>query len=122
MITLVTAIYENGVLRPLTPLELPEHTQVQLSVLPLPTPDDAQEHRRRVQEVLVAAGLRRPTTYMSTTDAEESTSDGERQTPPRLPGTPVSDIVIAQRRGELARRFSADRPLSELITEEREGR
>ena len=67
MITLVTAIYENGVLRPLTPLELPEHTQVQLSVLPLPTPDDAQEHRRRVHEALVAAGLIRPTSASPST-------------------------------------------------------
>lgn len=101
MITLVTAIYENGVLRPLTPLELPEHTQVQISVRPLPTPDDAQEHRRRVQEVLIAAGLRRPTMDVSTTGAEEPTPDVERQIPPSLPGTSVSDIVIAQRRGEL---------------------
>lgn len=100
MITLVTAIYENGVLRPLTPLELPEHTQVQLSVLPLPTPDDAQEHRRRVQEVLVAAGLRQPISTSLRTP--RSLSDEER--------------------AELARRFSADRPLSELIIEEREGR
>ena len=114
MITLVNAVYENGVLRPLTPLELPEHTQVQISVQPLPTPDDAQEHRRRVQEALVAAGLRRPTAdvsqallntgqvrHLSATDTEEPTPGDERQTPPSLPGTPVSEIVIAQRRGEL---------------------
>jgi len=100
MITLVNAIYENGVLRPLTPLDLPEHTQVQISVQPLPTPDEAQEHRRQVHEALVAAGLIRPT----------SASPSTRQ--------PLSP----EERAELARRFSGDRPLSDLIIEEREGR
>ncbi|MDM8564551.1 antitoxin family protein [Candidatus Halobeggiatoa sp. HSG11] len=28
----VTAIYENGVLRPLTPLNLPEHIQVRITI------------------------------------------------------------------------------------------
>ena len=27
--TMITAVYENGLLRPLTPLALPEHTRVQ---------------------------------------------------------------------------------------------
>ena len=33
----ITAIYENGVLRPLTPLALPEHTEVEISIRPLPS-------------------------------------------------------------------------------------
>jgi predicted DNA-binding antitoxin AbrB/MazE fold protein len=51
----ITAIYENGVLRPLDPLDLPERTEVQVSIKPLAVSADA--HRRRVREVLVAAGL-----------------------------------------------------------------
>jgi predicted DNA-binding antitoxin AbrB/MazE fold protein len=31
----VTAIYENGVLRPLAPLNLPEHIQVRITIQPL---------------------------------------------------------------------------------------
>ncbi len=31
----ITAIYENGILRPLTPLNLPEHIQVHISIQPL---------------------------------------------------------------------------------------
>ncbi|MDM8563644.1 antitoxin family protein [Candidatus Marithioploca araucensis] len=31
----VTAIYENGILRPLTPLNLPEQVQVQITIQPL---------------------------------------------------------------------------------------
>jgi predicted DNA-binding antitoxin AbrB/MazE fold protein len=35
MSTAIEAIYENGLLRPLTPLALPEHTRVHLSVEPV---------------------------------------------------------------------------------------
>jgi predicted DNA-binding antitoxin AbrB/MazE fold protein len=34
----VTAIYENGILRPLAPLNLPEHVQVQITIQPLDNP------------------------------------------------------------------------------------
>ncbi|HEY4690128.1 MAG TPA: antitoxin family protein [Anaerolineae bacterium] len=96
----VTAIYENGVLRPLTPLALPEHTRVQIQVQPVPAPSDAAVYRRRVREALVAAGLSVPD-------------------PQPLPATPS---LSPERRAELARRFSTGRPLSEWIIAEREGR
>jgi len=34
----VTAIYENGVLRPLAPLNLPEHVQVRITIQPYDKP------------------------------------------------------------------------------------
>lgn len=34
----VTAIYENGILRPLVPLNLPEHLQVRITIQPLEQP------------------------------------------------------------------------------------
>jgi predicted DNA-binding antitoxin AbrB/MazE fold protein len=95
----ITAIYENGVLRPLTPLELPEHAQVQIYVQPAP-PADRQEHRRQVHAALVAAGLSQPNA-----DAVQ----------------PANALSTAERE-QLARRFATERPLSDLIIEEREGR
>ena len=53
----ITAIYENGVLRPLTPLALPEHTAVEISLRPLPATATAQAHCHLIHEVLIAAGL-----------------------------------------------------------------
>ena len=53
----VMAVYENGILRPLSPLELPEHARVQIYVQQVSAPSDAAEHRRRVREALVKAGL-----------------------------------------------------------------
>ena len=95
----IIAIYENGVLRPLTPLALPEHARVQVHVEQVLAPTDVAQNRRRVHEALVAAGLSLPT--------------------PDIP--PVSSPLSAERREELARLFAAGRPLSELIIEEREG-
>lgn len=96
----VIAIYENGVLRPLTPLALPEHARVQVHVEQVLASTDVAENRRRVREALVAAGL-----SLLTPDSP-----------------PVSSSLSAERREELARLFAAGGPLSELIIEEREDR
>lgn len=96
----IMAIYENGVLRPLTPLALPEHARVQIHVRQVMAPTDAADHRRQVREALVTAGLSLPS----------------------LPPPPASSPISAERREELARLFAAGGPLSELIIEEREGR
>ena len=96
----IIAIYENGVLRPLTPLALPEHTEVEIALKPLPSPATAETHRRRVRKALSAAGLVLP----------------EPDTPPLV--QPLS----AAERHELACRIPAGRPLSEIIIEAREGR
>jgi predicted DNA-binding antitoxin AbrB/MazE fold protein len=50
----ITAIYEHGVLRPLTPLELPEHARVAITIR---TPEGAAEQRRKVAQALRAAGF-----------------------------------------------------------------
>lgn len=97
---MVMAIYENGVLRPLTPLALPEHARVQIHVQQMLAPTDVAGHRRRVHEALVAAGLSLPSP----------------------PPSPAYSSISTERREELARLFAVGRPLSELIIEEREGR
>jgi len=99
----VTAIYENCVLRPLTPLDLPEHSEVRIELQQVSapaaatTPDDTLACR--VRRALVAAGL--------------SQSAGAASETITLP---------EHRRNELAHRFSAARPLSDLIREDRESR
>ena len=99
----ITAIYENGVLRPLTPLALPEQAEVQISIEPVPSnAETAEVQRRRVDDALIAAGLMRP-----------------RPTP-----NPALRPLSEQERAELADRLGAlgGKPLSEIIIEEREGR
>lgn len=93
----ITAIYEKGILRPLTPLNLPEETQVQIYVQSISAPAEALAHRGRVHEGLIQAGL-------------------SLSFPP-VSSTPSS--ISAERRAELARIFSVGQPLSELTADNR---
>lgn len=99
----ITAVYENGVLRPLTPLELPENTPVELAIRAMPSEavEDDESHRGRVREALIAAGL-----------ALHS----------RVEPTAVQGLLSEVEREALARRLPAGPPLSQIILEEREER
>ncbi len=95
----IIAVFENGVLRPLTALDLPEHTEVQVSITIPPAAATAEIERQRIRTALIEAGLALPIQTLSQT---LPLSEGERSA--------------------LARRITAGRPLSDLIIEEREGR
>lgn len=56
MSDIITALYENGILRPLNPLSVQEGSTVRLQIL---TEDPAQEAEQVIQS-LVAAGLVSP--------------------------------------------------------------
>jgi predicted DNA-binding antitoxin AbrB/MazE fold protein len=96
----IRAIYENGVLRPLTALELPDHTEVRIRVETTPERPEAEAHRRAVDDALIAAGLLTPRSADQA--ASRPLTDGERDA--------------------LSRRIPGGRPLSEIILEERDGR
>lgn len=97
----ITAIYENGVLRPLTPLDLPEHSAVEIDVQQVATaPSTKDSHAACARQALIAA--------------EVSLPKNERQ--------PYASTLSAERREELARLFASTRSLGELINEDREGR
>jgi predicted DNA-binding antitoxin AbrB/MazE fold protein len=96
--TIVTAVYERGVLRLLQPLPLPEHTCVRIQVLEAGEGGDMNEIRR-AEAVLIAAGLIKPLAP-----------------PPDLPQ------VSEKRLAEVADRYAVGGPLSEVIIAERDGR
>ena len=99
MATTISAIYENGILRLLAPLPLPEHTPVEVTV-ELPLVATHEDPHARIRAALVAAGLSRP-------PVEPWTGP-----PPLSP----------EERAALAQQVAAGQPLSEIINEEREGR
>jgi predicted DNA-binding antitoxin AbrB/MazE fold protein len=108
----IRAIYENGVLRPLTPLALPDRTEIQITVESASDRPDVETHRRQVDAALLAAGLMLPRAGSDPTRSSPSV-DQARQLP-----RPLTDAE----RDALARRIPAGRPLSEIILEERDGR
>ncbi len=58
MIETIAAIYEEGVLRPLSPVSLPEHARVQIQIIAqIP---GAQEKRQQVRQALLDAGVIQP--------------------------------------------------------------
>jgi predicted DNA-binding antitoxin AbrB/MazE fold protein len=94
MTKIVTAIYENGVLRPLKPLPLQERQTVYLQILSNAVPNETQQ----LLQGLVEAGL---------------------LTPPQKQAN-VAPVPDEERR-RLAERLgkAAVKPLSEMIFEER---
>ena len=93
----VPAVYENGVLRPLRPLNLPECANVQIQIQHVGDIKNAENHRCLVENALVAAGL-------------------SRETPE---STITNDELSGERREELAYRFAEAGPVSALIVAER---
>jgi len=93
----ITAIYENGILRPLSPLDLPEQSQVELDVRQVVAPSKSAKHRQ-FHEALVSAGL---------VAAVSKTISAENQ-------------ISSERRKELAEIFSSEKPLAELINADRD--
>jgi len=93
----VTAIYERGILRLLTPLYLPEHTCIQIQIVsPSPVSED---ERHRVRQALLDAGVIRPR-------------------PPAEPIQPIPETQLVA----AAKVLAAAGPLSELVIAERNER
>ena len=93
----IAAIYEQGVLRPLIPLALPERTRVRIQIVA--QSPAAQEERQRVRQALLDANVILPR-------------------PPAETVRPVSEAQME----EAANALSAAGPLSEIIIAAREGR
>jgi len=97
MSTTFTAIYEQGILRPLLPLSLPEHARVEVRIVPQSartkkTPVD----RQYVYEVLMDAGLvkaQTPADHM----APISEADLAAAADALAAAGPISEMIIAER-------------------------
>lgn len=93
---LIPATYEDGVLKPITPLDLDDKTQVLVQVLP-----QSVTERKQIRAAFRAAGL---------------------SSPPVAPESVEAKKLSPERRAELARRAAVGRPLSEIVIENRKDR
>ena len=95
----IQAIYENGILRPLQTLDLPENKTVTITVL-----DEISNSEETILEkadrVLREAGLISPLKFPVT----------------------EKDILSEEERKRLGKLFSGEKPLGDYIDEDREGR
>lgn len=100
-----TAVYEHGVLRLLSPLDLPEHTQVQVVVekisstteQPAAQSPDPEVRRRFVRRALIEAGLVKPVAFqpIGSQLSEEELAELDERT---INSAPLSEIIIEERR------------------------
>ena len=95
----IQAVYENGILRPLQPLDLPENKTVNISVLD-EAPDGEETMLEKADRVLRQAGLISPLNFPVT----------------------EKDILSEEERRRLGKLFSGERPLGDYIDEDREAR
>ena len=101
MAEIVTAVYENGVLRPLRPLNLRERQTVRLQIMPEELV--IQEKLDEVEEViqsLVTAGLMRPRPKRGTPPPDPVSEEERRRLADimgKAPGKPLSEIIIEER-------------------------
>ena len=97
MAEIVTAVYENGMLRPLQPLNLRERQTVRLQIVPEEPAEDENEDEAAIR-VLVEAGLLTPPPRRS--DVDPVSEQERRELADRLgraPGKPLSEIIIEDR-------------------------
>ena len=97
MAEIVTAVYENGMLRPLQPLNLRERQTVRLQIVPEEPAEDENEDEAAIR-ILVEAGLLTPPPRRS--DVDPVSEQERRELADRLgraPGKPLSEIIIEDR-------------------------
>ena len=88
---IVTAVYEKGVLRPLTPLSLADNQTVTIQIL-------AKDQMEQILADLIAAGV--VTSPSGTEDDPPLTSAERRQLADRLAqasAQPLSEIILRER-------------------------
>jgi len=91
----ITAVYENRVLRPLSPLNLRESQTVRIQIMPEKPLEDEEEI---AIHMLVADGLLTPPPRCS--DVEPLSDDERWELADRMgqtPGRPLSEIIIEDR-------------------------
>lgn len=91
----IPAIYENGVLRLLTPLELPEHTAVEIQIVRPVSSIDVE--RQQVRQVLTEAGVIQP----QTSEGVQPVSETELAAAAHILGQagPLSTVIVEERAG-----------------------
>jgi predicted DNA-binding antitoxin AbrB/MazE fold protein len=99
MSEIITAVYENGILRPLSPLPLPSGSTVRLQILAeeSATEEPATEGEQIIQS-LVAAGLLTPAPLQD--DIKAVSEQARRELAQKLaqrPGKSLSEIIIEDR-------------------------
>jgi predicted DNA-binding antitoxin AbrB/MazE fold protein len=91
----IAVVYEKGMLRPLSPLNLPEHTRLEIQIVA--ARDESKHDAEKAAQILVKAGLVQPSVLRESAPA--LISDDERREVADAYGRAgaLSDVIIAER-------------------------
>ena len=93
MTKIVTAVYEQGVLRPLHPLGLREHQRVRIQVLSEPS----EQIAHAIQTLIQTGLLTPPLGHSESPPPSEQERRELAEQLGRVPGRPLSEIIIEER-------------------------
>ena len=94
MSAIVTAIYENGILRPLEPLSLQEHQTVRLQILPEAVADPTEQV---IQSLIEAGQLTPPPGYSDVEPVSEEDLTKTAEILGQATSKPLSEMIIEDR-------------------------
>lgn len=100
MTEIVTAIYENGILRPTRPLNLRERQAVRIQVLTEESPElaESEDELERIIQGLVQTGkLVLPPGHSDAEPMSEQERHALADSMGQMPGKPLSEIIIEER-------------------------
>jgi len=98
----ITAIYENGVFRPLSPLSLNDGETVQITIVAEVSQEEVKDDREKAIKLMDVRGLVRLPKKQGKLDRAELIKRAQQwrelmQKMEPLPGKPISEIVIEDR-------------------------
>ncbi|MDX2229903.1 MAG: antitoxin family protein [Leptolyngbyaceae cyanobacterium bins.349] len=94
MSSLIPAIYENGIIRPLQPLHLLDGQEVQIQIVV----NNSQAELQSITQSLEATGIITPPPHMNNVEPVDPTQWQElAERLQSLPGKPLSEIIIEER-------------------------
>ena len=98
----ITAIYENGILRPLTPLSLNDGETVQITIVAEVSQEELKGDREKAIKLMDVRGLVRLPKKQGKLDRAELIKRAQQwrelmQKMEPLPGKPLSEMVIEDR-------------------------
>ena len=96
----IAAIYESGIFRPLTPLQLEDQTRVELEVRALNRAElSHNDERQQIIAAMANAGLLANSPALSFTNEEIASEEEEEELAQLFAGEiPLSEIIIEERR------------------------
>lgn len=93
----ITAIYENGCLHPLHPIDLKENETVQVMIFPQKQADAKDD----IVQIMVSAGLVHPSRTIKASLPPDPVSEEERDSLAeklgKAPGNMLSEIIVSER-------------------------